>query len=211
MFLELLQQPHGVLNPVSDDRAVRRVFRTIKRPPQDGGDLIEVAFQRRWRCWLLLLLRLQKQFRRGENPFARLLGSGIAPRVVEQCGLPRGPGLFAEDLRHAHALLAIDARHRRQIPHGDLRREAAVADLLLHRFRQCVHQRQAARHPTGAAVEAPRQIGNRVAEPLFHLRKQPTLFERCFRFAVDAQGTYKQQGFAFIHVPDDRIDRVAFE
>jgi hypothetical protein len=210
LFLELLQQPHGVLNLVSDGRAARRVLRTIKRPPQDGGDLIEVAFQRCWRCWLLLR-RFQKQFRRGENPFARLFGPGIAPRVVDQCSLPRGPGLVAEDLRHAHALLAIDARHWSQIPHGDLRRDATVADLLLHRFRQCVHQCQAARHPTGAAVKAPRQIGNRVAEPLFHLRKQPTLFERCFRFAVDAQGTYQQQRFAFVHVPNDRVDRVAFE
>lgn len=135
----------------------------------------------------MLLLCFQKQLRLGENPLARLLGYGLAPSVVEQRGLPRGPGMLCKYVRHPHALFRVDSRHRSQIPHGDLRREASFADLLLHRFRQCFHQRQAARHPGRAAVETPRQFLDRVAEFLLHLGQQPALFERCFRLAVHPQ------------------------
>ena len=112
----------------------------------------------------MLLLGFQKQLRLGENPFARLLGLSLAPGVVEQRGLPRGPGMLCEYMRHPDTLFNVDARHRSQIPHGDLRSDAPFADLLLHRFRQCFHQCQAARHPGRAAVETPRQFFNRVAE-----------------------------------------------
>ena len=108
------------------------------RTAGDGGDLIEIAFQRCWSC-LPLLLRLQKQFRLGQNPLARLLGSGFAPGVVEQGGLPRGPVLLREDLRHALAVRLVDARHRRQMAHGDLRGDAALAHLLLDRFGKRFH------------------------------------------------------------------------
>jgi len=135
----------------------------------------------------LLLLCFQEQLWLGENPFTSLLGFGLAPGVVEQRGLPRGPGMLCEYMRHPDTLFHVDARHRSQIPHGDLRSDAPFADLLLHRFRQCLHQRQTARHPGGAAVETPRQFVNRVAELFFHLSQQPALFERCFRLAVHAQ------------------------
>ena len=95
--------------------------------------------------------------------------------------------MLCEYMRHPDTLFNVDSRHRSQIPHGDLRRDASFADLLLHRFRQCFHQRQTARHPGRAAVETPRQFFNRVAELFFHLSQQPALFERCFRLAVHAQ------------------------
>jgi hypothetical protein len=95
--------------------------------------------------------------------------------------------MLREYVRHPQALFRVDARRRSQIPHGNLRSDASFADLLLHRFRQCFHQRQAARHPGRAAVETPRQFFDRVAELFFHLGQQPALFERCFRLAVHAQ------------------------
>ena len=188
-FRNLRQQPRGVLDPASDGLAVLRgFFRAVQRTPRDCHDLIQIAFERYCFCWLpLLRLCFQKQLRLGENPFARLLGSCLAPGVVEQRGLPRGPRMLCEYMRHPDTLFNVDARHRSQIPHGDLRCDASFADLLLHRFRQGFHQRQTARHPCGAAVESPRQFFDRVAELFFHLSQQPALFERCFRLAVHAQ------------------------
>jgi hypothetical protein len=173
LFLDLLQQPYGVLDlVVDDDRAVWRcLLPAFHRPPRDGDDLIQIVFERCF-CWLPLLLplfRFQKQLRLGENPFAGLLASGIAPGGVEQFGLPRGPVLLREDLPHPFTLRAVDARHRRQMPHGDLRRDASRSDLLLHNLRQCFHQRQAACDPGRAAVETPGQFFDRVAVLCFHL------------------------------------------
>ena len=180
----------------------------FQRPARDGGDLIEIACER-CLCRCLLLLCFEKQLRFGENPFACLLASGIAPRAVEQFGLPRGPVLSHEDPRHALAMFHVDARHRSQIPHGDLRGNAPFADLLLHRFRQCVHQRQAARDPTRAAVETARQLFDRAAVLFFHLGQQPALFERAFRLAVVAQRMNQQQRFGLAHrVQHQSIDRV---
>jgi hypothetical protein len=126
-----------MLDLVFDGFAVLRgFFSAIQRTLRDCDDLIQIAFECYCFCWLpLLLLRFQKQLRLGENPLARLPGFGLAPGVVEQRGLPRGPGTLCEYIRHPHALLRVDSRHRSQIPHGDLRGDASFADLLLHRFR----------------------------------------------------------------------------
>lgn len=93
-----------------------------------------------------------------------------------------------EDPRQRRALLRIDAGRRRQITHGDLRGEVAVAHLLLDRFGKRFHQRQTASYPRRTTVETPRQFVDCVAEFGFHLRQQPALFERRFRLAVHAQG-----------------------
>ena len=177
----------------------------------DGDDLVQLAFQRRWWRWwrLLLLLRFQKQFGLRENPLTRLHAFGIAPGVVKCGGLPRGPVLLSEDLRHPHALVDTDSRHRSQVAHGDLRGDLAFAHLLLDRFRQCFDERQAARYPCRAAVETPRQILDRVAELFFHLRQQPALFERCFRLAVHCQRASQHKRFGFAHLPHHGVDRVA--
>jgi hypothetical protein len=215
LFLKLLQQPCGVLDFVADDdgRAVwgRRVA-AIERPPRDGDDLVEIVFESCFLWRLLLPLRFQKQLRLGENPFARLLASGVAPGAVERFGLPRGPVAFREDPRHALAMFHVDARHRSQIPHGDLRGDAPFAHLLLHRFRQRFHQRQTARDPTRATVETARQFLDRAAVLFFQLRQQPALFERAFRLAVVSQRMNQHQRFGLAHrVQNQRIDRVATE
>lgn len=208
MFLDLPQQPRGVLNLVADGFAVLRcLFPAFHRPPRDRDDLIQIAFQRC--CWLRLPPRFQKQFRFGENPLAGKT-LGVAPGVVEIGGLSRGPMPLREDPRQRRALLRIDTRRRGQIAHGDLRSDVAVAHLLLDRFRKRFHQRQPARHPRRTAVETPREIVDCVAEFGFHLRQQPALFERRFRLAVHAQGTDQQQGFGFAHrVQNDGLDGVS--
>jgi len=206
---QLRQQPRGVLDLVSDGLAARRwLFGALQRAAGDRDDLIEIAFQRGF-YWLPWPLRFHKQCRLGENP---LTGNafGVAPGVVELRGLPRGPMLLREDLRHALALFLIDSRRGRQVSHGDLRGDTALADLLLYRFRQCFHQRQTARHPCRTAVETPGQLLDRALEAGFHLRQQPALFERCFRLAVHTQGTNQQQGFGFAHrFQNDGVDCVS--
>jgi hypothetical protein len=206
---QLRQQPRGAVDLVSDVLAVRRwIFEATQRTAGDRADLIEVAFQRgRW--GLPLLPRFQKQFRRGENALAGN-AFGVAPGVIEVGGLARGPMLLREDLRHALALFRIDSRRGRQVAHGNLRGDTALAYELLDGFGKRFHQRQAACHPRRAVVETPRQIVDRVAELLFHLGQQPTLFERRFRLAVHTQATNQQQRFGFAHrVQHDGVDCVA--
>lgn len=170
MFLDLSQQPRGVLDLVVDDFTVWRcLFSARHRPAGDGDDLVEIAFQRCF-YWRWLLPRFCKQVRFGQNPRAGQ-SAGVSPGVVEIGGLARGPMLLREDLRHALTLLGIDARRRRQIAHGNLRGDVAVAHPLLDRFRERVHQRQTARHPRRAAVETPRELLDGVAEFGFHLRQ----------------------------------------
>jgi hypothetical protein len=59
-------------------------------------------------------------------------------------------------LRHAATLFRVHARRRHQEPHRHLRRDGAVAHLLLHRRGQQLDQAHPPRHPTRAAIEAPR-------------------------------------------------------
>jgi hypothetical protein len=144
---------------------------------REGGDLRQFLGQRGGRR-----VRFPKQLGFGQDAFAHH-GAGLAPRLVEFSGLPQGPRLLGESLRHPLAMFGVDARHRRQESHGDLRGDPAFPHLLLDRFRQQFHQRQAACHPRGAAIEAPRQFRDRAAQPAFHLRQQPALFQRGLRLA----------------------------
>lgn len=105
-------------------------------------------------------------------------------------------------------MVHADARHRRQIAHGDLRGDPAFAHQLLYRLRQPFYQRQAIRHPVPAAVEAAREFFDRTTQAAFHLMKQPALFERRFRLA-HAQRSFQHQGFGFAHFPDNGLDSVA--
>jgi hypothetical protein len=87
---------------------------------------------------------------------------------------------------HPPAALAVDARHRRQIAHVDLRRDPARAHQLLDRFRQQLHQRQ----------------------PALHLLKQPALLQRRLRFA-HPQRPLQHQRVGLAHCPHHGLDRVA--
>ena len=118
--------------------------------------------------------------------------------------------LFDEDRGQALAIIGVDARHRHQILHGHLRGDPAVAHVLLNRFRQQFDQPQAARDPTCAAVETARQFVERVTETLFHLRKQPALFQRAFQW-TQPHRSGQEQRVGFAHFPDSGVDRVAAE
>jgi hypothetical protein len=134
----------------------------------------------------------------------------IAPGRVELTGLAAAEAEAGKRVGHALAVVEIGARHRRQIFHGDMRRDLAGADSLLHSFGKLFHQSQSARDPAHAAVKAPRQILEAVAEALFQLRKQPTLFQRCLLFGK-AHRAIQHQCIGFAHRPNYSFNRVPAE
>lgn len=174
----------------------------LERSLGDGGDLVQLFVERvGW------LLRFAEQLRRRKNAFAHH-GAGAPPSLIQFTSLARGPWLFGESGGHAPAMFRVDARHRHQVAHGDLRGDLAFAHQLLHGFGQGLHQRQAARHPVPAAVEASREFFNRTTQAVLHLLKQPALFERRFRLA-HAQRSFQNQRVGFAHLPHHGIDGVA--
>src|SRR5450756_1105309 len=149
---------------------------------QNGNRHLQIALHLFDRCRLgcrWLPLRFQKQFRLGENALANR-ACPFAPGRIQLPGLLRIAMMRDERGGHARAILSIDSRHGHQILHRYLRPELALAHLLLDRFRQQLHQRQPPRYPARAAVEAPRQLIQSIAEALLHLRQQPAFFERTF-------------------------------
>jgi hypothetical protein len=153
-----------------------------------------------------LPLRFQKQFRLGQDALADH-ARAVPPGGIELPGLPRVTTVLDQGGGHLRALLQADARHRDEILHGQLRGDLAFAHLLLDGFRQQLHQRQAPRYPTHAAIEAARQLLQRVAQALFHLRQQPALFQRAFLW-TEAQRPVQQQSFGCAHRPDRGFHRV---
>ena len=179
-------------------------------PLQDGGCHIQIARQRGGLGGggrLRLALRFQKQLRRRENALAHH-ARAFAPSRVELFRLARIPALGGECGGHALAIVHADARHRRQILHGQLRRDLSLAHLLLDGFRQKFDQRQSTRYPTGTAVEAARQFVERIAVALLHFAQQPALLQVRFLLA-HTQRPVQQQRVGFAHWPHHSLDRVA--
>lgn len=136
----------------------------------------------RGRSFLLLLpLRFEKQSRFIEDPSANRRRT-VAPGGIQLARLPRVAVMLDKDRRHALAILQALPRHRNQELHGRLRCNLALANLLLDRLRQQLHQRQPSRHPAQATIKPPRQLLQAVAETLLHLRQQPALFQRALLF-----------------------------
>jgi len=156
---------------------------------------------RRW-----LPLRFQKQVRLGEDALANH-ARALAPGGIELCGLPRATTMPGKSLGHPLAIIHADSRHRHQILHRHLRPDLCFAHLLLDGFRQKLDQSQTPRYPAHAAIEAPSQFLQRVAEALLHLRQQPALFERAF-LLTESQRPFQQQSFRFAHCPDSGFHRV---
>lgn len=107
---------------------------------------------------------------------------GVTPSGVQLPGLARVEFVPGEGFRHTLAILQAHPRRRHQKLHGDVRCDGTVAYLLLDAFREQFHQRQSARHPTHAAIEAPRQLLQAIAEVLLQLRQQPAFFQRGLAF-----------------------------
>jgi hypothetical protein len=122
----------------------------------DGQYDLQIARQggeggQRW-IGLRLPLGLQKQLRLFEQSLADGRSS-VPPGGVQLPGFAAGEPVRGQRFCHALAVLQAAARHRHQILHRHLGRDRPVAHLLLHAFRQLIHQRQPARYPTGTAIK----------------------------------------------------------
>jgi len=181
------------------------------KPPagamQDGNRHLQIALESgRGRTGGRLPLRFQKQFRLGQDALANH-ARAVPPGGIELPGLPRAELMLGERRCHPLAIVQIDARHRHEKLHGQVRRNLAFAHLLLNGVREKFHQRQAPRHPTRAAVEAARQLIEPIAETPLHLRQQPALFQCAFLLA-ESQRPVQEQSFGFAHRPDGGFHRV---
>ena len=108
------------------------------------------------RSFLLRLpLRFEKQLGVVQNPFANR-GRTFAPGGIQLAGLARIAVMLGEDGGHPLAVLRPLACHRHQKLHRYLRRDLALAHLLLDRFRQNLRQRQPPRYPAHTAIEPTR-------------------------------------------------------
>jgi len=130
---------------------------------------------------LRLSLRFEKQLRIIQNPFADR-GRTFAPSAIQLPGLARIAVMLSEDRRHPLAILQALARHRHQKLQGHLRRDFALAHLLLDRFRQNLHQRQPPRYPAHTTIESARQLIEAVAKALLQLGQQPAHLQRSLVF-----------------------------
>jgi hypothetical protein len=176
----------------------------------DGGQHLQIAQQfgsGSGRGFLLRLpLRFEKQLRRIQDAFANR-GRPLAPRGVQLAGFPRITVMLGEDRRHPLAILQALARYRHQKLQRHLRRDLALAHLLLDGFRQDLHQRQPPRHPAHATIEPARQLIEAIAEAPLQLRQQPAHLQRGLVFA-QPQRAVQQHGRGFAHRPYHRFHRV---
>jgi hypothetical protein len=89
---------------------------------------------------LLLPLRFEEQRGITQNAFADG-GRSLPPGGIQLSGFACIAVMLGEDRRHALAVLQALPRHRNQEFHGHLRRNLALAHLLLDGLRQKLHQR----------------------------------------------------------------------
>ena len=88
-----------------------------------------------------------------------------------------------------------------------MRRDCAVAHLLLHTRRKQLDQAHPTRHPTRAAIETARQLLQPIAEALLQLHKQPAFFQSRLVIARTHRPV-KEQSLHFAQRPDHGIHRV---
>lgn len=140
------------------------------RAVHNRGDHLQITDQfggnTRWS--FLLPLHFEEQRGIFQNAFADR-GRPSAPGRIQLSGFARIAMMLGEDRRHSLAVLQALARHRHQKLHGHLRRDLALAHLLLDCFRQQLHQCQPPRNPRHAAIKPPRQLFQAVAETLLHV------------------------------------------
>jgi hypothetical protein len=176
--------PRGLALPVIQLRG-SGARQPAMRAVHDGGHHLQIAYQFGacpCRGFLLRLpLRFEKQRRIFQNALADRMRS-LAPGGIQLTGFARAAVMLGEDRGHPPAILQALARHRHQKLHRYLRRDLALAHLLLDRFRQGLHQRQPARYPTHAAVESSRQLIQAVVETLLQLGQQPAQLQRGLLF-----------------------------
>jgi len=161
---------------------------------------------RRRRPGITLPLSFQEQLRLIENaqPDRR---RSVSPGGVQLAGFAAGKPMRRK--RFGHALTVFQARtcYRYQELHGHMGRDRTAADLSLHALGKLIDQRQPARYPTRAAIEAARQLFETIAKALFQFGQQPAFFQRRLMFRP-AQRPVQDQSFGLAHRPDHGIHRV---
>jgi hypothetical protein len=185
--LELFSNPFDLLSCSSALLVIQ--FRCLRASQPPMGAVhnrrhhLQIADQVGGGPWwdFLLPLRFEKQRRIVQNTFADG-GRSLPPDCIQLPGFACIAVMLGEDGGHPLAVLQALPRHRNQKLHRHLRCNLALTHLLLDGLRQKLHQGQAPRHPTHAAVEPPRQLLQAVAETLLQLLKQPTHFQRRFPF-----------------------------
>jgi hypothetical protein len=73
-----------------------------------------------------------------------------------------------------------------------VRRDGAVAHLLLHTVRKQLDQSHPTRHPTRAAIKTPRQFLQPIAEALLQFHQQPAFFQSRLVIARTHRAIQKQ-------------------
>jgi len=174
----------------------------LQIPPQLGEE-------RRGRIRGGLPLHFQEQLGVGENPLPHRR-RGVSPSGIQLPGFPSGEPVLHKGFRQAEAVLGAGTRHGHQEFHGHMGRECTRTDLLLHTFREQLHQCQVVCHPTHATIKSPRQLFQAEAEPLLEFGQQPALFQRAVAFRP-TQRAIQHQRFGFRQRPDQGLDRVSAE
>ena len=88
-----------------------------------------------------------------------------------------------------------------------MRRDDAVAHLLLHTLGKQLDQAHPTRYPTHAAIKTPRQFLQPIVEALLQFHKKPAFFQSRLVIARTHRPVQKQ-GLHFAQRPDHRLDRV---
>ena len=88
-----------------------------------------------------------------------------------------------------------------------MRRDGALAHLLLHTLGKQLDQAHPTRHPTRAAIKTLRQFFQPVMEALLQFHQKPAFFQSRLAVARTHRPVQKQ-GLHFAQRPDHRLDRV---
>jgi hypothetical protein len=214
-FRQTAELMNGVLNLVLGFHALPTIHpgNPLQSPAGamgDGGDHVQIPQKlghyggRGMR--LDLLLGFQKQFGLLQNPLSYTAAS-LAPRGIELAGLAHREAVHRQRLRHALTVLATRTRHRRQELHRRLRRDFALAHLLLHTFGKQFHQSQTTRHPTHTAIQPSCQLLHAVTEALLQFGQQPAFFQGALALRK-TQAAVQHHGFGLPHRPHHRFHRV---
>jgi len=102
----------------------------------------------------------------------------VAPGGIQRRDLAALELVLGDPFTETFTRLRVDARQRNQGLHGRLRGDLPAADPLLDRCRKILHQPQAPRDPSRAAVEASSQLLLAPIGTARQLCQQPPLLQR---------------------------------
>jgi len=154
----------------------------------------------------MLPLRPQKQLRLIQKPLANCCCSA-SPGCIQLSRFSTAQPVAGKPLGHASAVVRQRSRHRHQVLHRHMRRDPAIAHLLLHAVGKQLNQTHPARYPTCAAIETASQLLQPIAEALLQFNQQPALFKSRLVIAR-AHRPVQQQRLHFAQRPDHCLHRV---